>query len=252
MSLENNISEVIQKQLQGDLIEKVVAEQLEKCIKNAVDRLFGNWGDCTKIVEEKIKEVMVPQLEKYDYSKHIVKLDYVLTDILKATKIDNRKILENFKGFMLMEEVPKEIKVSDIYHRYMKYVADNVDTYGLEVVFDDGPSYEYVETEMEIEEEEGRSWSSFKYAKLFMECKKKDEEQEDLNVEVSLSRWNKDKENVWSISFSRQLDLTSLRYMDDFTIYLIKLAQNGTKVIVDTWSESDEVIPSKEPEPTYE
>ncbi|WP_410497141.1 hypothetical protein QTL86_10370 [Cellulosilyticum sp. ST5] len=40
-------------------------------------------------------------------------------------------------------------------------------------VFDDGPSYEYVETEMEIEQEEGRSWSSFKYAKLFMECKSK-------------------------------------------------------------------------------
>lgn len=41
------------------------------------------------------------------------------------------------------------------------------------VVFDDGQSYEYVETEMESEEEEGRSWSSFKYAKLFMECKSK-------------------------------------------------------------------------------
>ena len=48
MSLENNISEVIQKQLQGDLIEKVVAEQLEKCVRNAVDSLFGNWGDCEK------------------------------------------------------------------------------------------------------------------------------------------------------------------------------------------------------------
>ena len=101
---------------------------------------------------------------------------------------------------------------------------------------------------MESEEEEGRSCSSFKYAKLFMECKKQDEEQEDLNVEVGLSRWNKDKENVWSISFNRQLDLTSLRHMDDFTIYLIKLAQNGTNVIVDTWSESDEVTLTKEPE----
>ena len=81
MSLENNISEVIQKQLQGDLVEKIVGEQLEKCVRNAVDSLFGNWGDCTKIVEEKIKEVMVPQLEKYDYSEHIVKLDEVLTQI---------------------------------------------------------------------------------------------------------------------------------------------------------------------------
>ena len=248
MSLENNISEVIQKQLQGDLIEKVVAEQLEKCVRNAVDSLFGSWGDCKKIVEEKIKEVMVPQLSQYDYSKHILKLDHVLTEVLKATTLDNRKLLENFKEFMLMEEVPKEVKVSEIYDKYMKHVADNVDTDGLEVVFDDGPSYEYVETEMEIEEEEGRSWSSFKYAKLFMECKKQDEEQENLNVEVGLSRWNKDEENVWSISFSKQLDLTSLRHMDDFTIYLMKLAQNGTKVIVDTWSESDEVTPSKEPE----
>lgn len=251
MSLENNISKVIQEQLQGDLIEKVVAEQLEKCVKNAVDSLFGSWGECKKIVEKKIEEVMVPQLSQYDYSKHIVKLDDVLTEILKSTTLDNKKILENFKGFMLMENLPKEVKLSDIYDKYMEHVADHVDTDGLEVEYDDGPCYESVETQMELEEEEGRSWSSFKYAKLFLECRKQDEEQEDLNIEVSLSRWEIDKENAWSISFNRQLDLTSLRYIDDFTIYLLKLAQSGTKIIVDTWSERDEVTPTKEPEANY-
>lgn len=251
MSLENNISKVIQEQLQGDLIERVIAEQLEACVRKSVDSLFGGWGDCKEIIEKKIKSVMVPQLERYDYSKHIVKLDGLLTEILKETTLDNKKILKNFKQFMGTEEIPKTIKVSDLYEKYMKYVADNVDTDGLDVEYYDGPTYEDVETELEIEEEEGRSWSSFKSAKLFMECTKKDENQDEFNIELSLSRWEKDEKDTWSIDYNRQLNLTSLRYMDEFSIYILKLAQNGTKLVIDTWAERDEVTPAKEPEMNY-
>lgn len=252
MSLENNISKVIQEQLQGDIIEKVVAEELDKCIRNAVDKLFGGWGDCTKIIGNKIKEVMVPQLENYDYSKHIVKLDSVLTEILNNTTLDNNKILKNFKEFMSTDDVPKEVKISDIYEKYMQHVAKNVDTDGLEVVYDDEPSYEYVETMMEVEEEEGRDWSSFKWAKAFFECRKKDKEQEEFNIEIGLSRYKNDKDDTWDLSFRREIELSSLKNIDDFTLYLIKLCQNRTKVILDTYDEEDEVTPEKEPEVTYE
>lgn len=252
MSLEKNISEVIQKQLQGDIIERVVAEQLEKCVSNAVNELFKSWGACTKIIEEKLKSVMVPQLEAYDYSQHIIKLDTVLTEILKNTTIDNKKLLKNFKEFITEDDTPKVVKMSEIFNKYKKYVANNVDTDGLDIDYDDGVCYSPVETMLEVEEEQGRDWSSFKYGKIFLECRKNDEDQDSLNVEIGISRWKEDKEDVWSLHIDKQLDLTSLRYIDDFSIYLIKLMQAGTKIEMDTYEDSDDVTPNKEPEPTYE
>lgn len=245
MSLENNISKVIQEQLQGDLIERVIAEQLETCVRKSVDSLFGNWGDCKEIIEEKIKSVMVPQLERYDYSKHIVKLDYVLTEILKDTTLDNKKILKNFKAFMCSEDIPKEIKMSEIFNKYMEHVEKHVDTDGLEVSYDDGVSYEYVEVKFEVEESEGRSWSSFSDAKVFFEC----EDDKQMNFEFRLSKYNKD--DYWTLSINEALNLSSLRILDEFTIFMMKLYQNCTHIIIDEDYDTADVKPEAEPEASW-
>lgn len=245
MSLENNISTIIQEQMQGDLVERVVREQLEKCISNAVDRLFGSWGDCTKIVEEKLKEVLMPQLEKYNYSEHIIKLDAVLTEILKTTTLDNKKILGNFKEFMCSEEVPKEIEMSKIFNKYMQHVAKNVETDGLDVNYDDGVSYEYVEVKFEVEEEEGRSWSSFTGAKAYFEC----EHDKNMNFEIRLSKYKDDK--YWTLSMNEDFNLSSLRRLDEFTIFLMKLSQNYTHIIIDTDYDTEDVRPEAEPEASW-
>ena len=101
MNLENSIKDVISKKLEDGSIEKLVEEQLEKGVSNALSSLFSGYGDVTKVIEKQVKSVMIPYLSQYDYSNYIVKLDSILVDVLKASSLENKKMLENFKDLML-------------------------------------------------------------------------------------------------------------------------------------------------------
>lgn len=91
MNLEDSIKNTIEKKLEDGTVEKLIAEQFENGIANALDSLFRSYGDVTKIIEKKVKEVMVPYLESYDYSDYILKLDSVLVDVLQNTAMENKK-----------------------------------------------------------------------------------------------------------------------------------------------------------------
>lgn len=240
MSLENNISKVIQEQLQGDLIERVIAEQLEICVRKSVDSLFGNWGDCKKIVEEKIKEVMIPQLEKYDYSEHIVKLDSVLTDILKATTVDNRKIIESFKDFYL-EEMPKAITVTDMFNKYKKYVEENVETDGLEIDYDDEVTYEHVEVSVEVEED-SRSWSVHKNATIHFEC------EHDKSMNFTVHTLKNSNDESYFITDDLEARFKSLKRANSFEIFLLRMRSEYTHITLDVMDDCDSVCPEARPE----
>lgn len=240
MSLENNISKVIQEQLQGDLIERVIAEQLEKCVRNSVDSLFGSWGDCKEIIEEKIKGVMIPQLESYDYSKHIVKLDTVLTDILKATTVDNKKIIESFKGFYL-DEMPKAITITEMFDKYKKHVEENVETDGLEVDYDDEPTYESVEVTVEVEED-SRSYGGYKSATIYFEC------EHDESMNFSIHTQKNPRDDYYFITDDLAARFTSLRKAKTFELFLLRMRNEYTHIKLDTMDDCDSVCPEARPE----
>lgn len=246
MSIEDAIKDVITAKIEEGMIERLVAENLEKGVNESLKKLLGSYGDVTKVIEEKIKDVMVKQLSSYDYSKYIVRLDSVLTEILKRTSLDNKKILENFKDLMVDHDIPKIVKLSDIFEQWKLHVAKNVDTSKLEVNYDDGVSYEMVEVTMEVEHEEKRSWSSsrFEYAKVIFECEK----DEDLNFEIRLSKFMK---YPWSLSLEIDDSIRSLRYLDDLKIYLLRLKQADARIEIDKEDLSDEVEPEKEPEASF-
>ncbi|WP_094607224.1 hypothetical protein SPSIL_057660 [Sporomusa silvacetica DSM 10669] len=246
--LENSIKDVIGKKLEDGTIEKLVAEQLEKGVLNALDSLFRSYGDVTKVIEDKIKSVMVPYLEEYDYSEYIVKLDSVLLDVLKNCALDNKKMLTNSKELMLPED-RKTIKASELFDIWCKYVAKEVDTTDLEIDYDDGPTYEPVTVRLDVDYNNERSWSLFEHANLILEC----EHDEEMNFAIPISHYKNDKkENQWSISSDQVKDISSLRHINDFRILLMRLDQAGTKLIMDTDSECDDITPEKEPEATYE
>lgn len=244
MNIENEIKDVITKKLEEGIIEKLVAENLEKSINKSLENLLGSYGDITKVIEEKIKGVMIEQLSSYDYSKYIVKLDYILTEILKNTALDNKKILENFKELMTDKEIPRIVKASDIFEEYKKYVAENVDTYGLEVNTDDTPTYDDVDVTMEVEYEDERSWSSAKYAKIILECGHDDK----LNYEIRISKF---REYPWRFNNNFDFSIESLRHLDTFKIYLLQLYQRSIEIKVDTNYEDDCVTPEAEPEASF-
>lgn len=247
MTIENSIKDVISTKLEDGTIEKLIGEQLEKGVINALDSLFRSYGDVTKVIEEKVKSVMVPYLEQYDYSKYIVKLDSVLVDVLKSASLENKKLLTNFKDLMQVEEKMKSIKLSELYEKWMDYVAKNVKTDDLEVQYDDGVSYESVDVRFEVDYNESRKWGSFEYAVLTFEC----EHDEEMNFTISLSKYNKGSDKGWDIRYDQEHNLKSLRHINEFEILLMKLSQNYTTLIIDEDSGSDDVRPEAEPEATF-
>jgi hypothetical protein len=239
-NLENNVKNVIEQQLNNGLVEKLVAENLEKGINKALEDLFCSYGDITSLIKGKIKSVLIGQLEKYDYSEYVVKLDHVLGEILKNTTLDNRKILGNFKDLM-SEDLPKKIKITDIVDKYRDYVSKNIDTSSLEVCEDDGPSYHDANVSFEIEEIEARSYSYFTRASMFLEC----DEDESLNIEISLSKHKSD--DYWTISYDKTCEIQSLRRLNEFQIYLLKITKNLSEVEIDKWEGREEVEIEEEP-----
>ena len=191
MNLENSIKDVISNKLADGTIEKLVSEQLEKGVTNALENLFKSYGDVTKIIEGKIKSVMVPYLENYDYSEYLSKLDSVLVDVLKSSALDNKKLLENFKDLMTNEEMPKSIKISDIFNEWKKYAAKEVDTSELD---DDCGEYQNLEVRMSCEEVSS-SWSTDKKYMVTFEC----EQDEKLNFEFEISRWNESRRETFDL-----------------------------------------------------
>lgn len=248
MNLESNIKDTISKKLEEGIVEKLVEEQLEKGIVNALSSLFGSYGDVTRVIEEKVKAVMIPHLEKYDYSKYLVKLDSVLVDVLKNSSLDNNKLLSNFKELITDKEIKKTIKVSELFDKWTEFVAENVETDGLDIDYDDGISYKPVGVTLEIEYDNDRDWSSFQYATMVFEC----EYDEDMNFAIRLSRWNKNEEKIWDMNYDTKHEIKSLRYLKAFEIFLMKLNQVGTKIEIDIDFEEHEVTPEKKPEASFE
>ena len=84
----------------------------------------------------------------------------------------------------------------------------------------------------------------FEYKKIILTC----EEDEDLNIELNLTRYRNDKYFTLNLR-SDFVNINSLRYVDSFTIYLLKLDRAFTKIHIDEEDIEDYIRPEKEPEP---
>lgn len=233
MNLENSIKDCIANKLEDGTVEKLVSEQLEKGVINALDNLFRSYGDVTKVIEEKVKSVMIPYLESYDYSQYLAKLDSVLVEVLKNSALDNKKLLENFKDLMTNEEMSRSIKMSDIFKEWKKYASKEVDTSELE---EDCGEYEYLEVRMSCEDISS-SWSDYEKYIVVFEC----EQDEKLNFDFEISRWKKSNNKTYDLHYYDTHNLESLRYLKSFEIYMMKVKQAFCGIELDIESDSDEV-----------
>lgn len=249
MNLENSIKDVISKKMQDGTVEKIVEKELVNGVTNAVGNLFRSYGDLTKIIEEKVKSVMIPYLETYDYSEYIIKLDSVLVEVLKSSALENKRLLENFKELMTEEEPDKTIKLSDIFESWKKQVAKEIETDDLNIDCDsDEPTYENVEVSFEVIIDESPSWSSIERATVVFEC----EHDEKVNAEFRIIRSKDVDGEAWTITYDHPIyNINSLRHLNEFDILLMKIRQNFTKIILDDKFGEDVVTPEAMPELSY-
>lgn len=244
MTLENAIKSVLEQKMTDGTIEKLVAEKFEQGIGSALDNMFRSYGDITKVIEEKLKDVMVPYIEKHDFNRYLVKLDMVLTELSNSAILENKKMLDNFKT--LMEPAPEKIKASELFEKWMEYAAETIETDGLEVEFDDEPSYEYSDVSFEFEQNEKRSWSSFEYGELIFES----EHDEELNISIPVSKWN--REDYWTIGSLKSIEIKSLRNANEFQVFLHALSQGYTRIYIDTTYETESITPNAKPEASWD
>lgn len=240
MTLENAIRDVLNEKLTDGTVEKLVAKNIEQGINSALQDMFRSYGDMTKVIENKLKEVMVPYIENHDFSQYLVKLDSVLLELTQSAIPENKVMLENFK--VLLTPAPKTITASELFSKWIDYAAKNIETDGLDIVWDDDPTYESTEVTMEFERFEKRSYSIYDYGQLIFES----DHDEKLNIVIPLSKWERNSE--WEIDKLEPIELKSLRYADEFQVFLHSLKQADTKIIIDTESDGDYVVPEEEPE----
>lgn len=246
--MKEELLKIAQESLASEEVEEIVKKKFEKAVSDAIESAF-RWGDAKKALEEKITEVMVPYIKNYDFSAYLPKLDTVLTEIVNSDFcIGNKRILENFKGLMTKPEA-KEIKLTDLFETWIKQCDKDIDTDGLEICYDDNPSYCSAECEMRFEKEDKPSWSSFQRAVIIFECK----HDEKLNVEIPISKWirNNGKEEPYTLTAFSDIPISSLRNLDGFQLLLLRLARAGTAIIIDKEYEENEIYPEKEPEASF-
>ena len=246
--MKEELLQIAQESLSSDEVTEIVKEKFMKALGSAIEDAF-RWGDAKHAIENKVKEVMVPYIEQYDFSEYLPKLDSVLTEIVNSDFcIGNKKILENFDKLMLEPE-QKEIKLTDLFKAWVKQCEKDIDTDGLDIDYDDGVSYQSVDCEMRFELEDKPSWSSRQRAVITFE----NEHDEKLNVEIPVSKWiwNNGKEEPYTLSVYKDLMISSLRGLSEFDVLLLRLSRAGTAIIIDKESYYDYIQPEAEPEASF-
>lgn len=246
--MKEELLKIAQGVLTEEEVQEIVKEKFKEAFKNAVGEAF-RWGDAERAIKNKITEVMVPYIEKYDFTDFLPKLDAVLAEIVNSDScMAEKRILENFKGLMLEPE-QKEIKVTDLFRAWIKQCNKKIDVDGLEVCYDDGVHYESVDCEMQFEEEDKPTWSCFQHGKIIFE----NDHDESLNIEIPVSKYIKGygKEEQYEISLSSDIKISSLRRLSDFEVLLLRLERAGTAIVIDEEWDSSYIEPEKEPEATF-
>lgn len=246
--MKEEILRIANDVLSEDEVNEIIKDKFKKAISDAFDSAF-RWGDAKNAIEKKIKEVMVPYIESYDFSKFLPKLDTVLTEIINSDNcMADKKILENFQSLMVEPE-QKEVKVTDLFEQWIKWCEKDIETNGLEIDYDDGVSYQSVDCEMRVEEQDKPSWSDFQRAIIVFE----NEQDEKLNVEISISKWLNSTINngEYTLDTSNDIMISSLRRLNDFQVLLLKLQRAGTKIIINKEYDDSYIQPEAEPEASF-
>ena len=242
-TFEERIAKAVADKLNDGTVEELVSNAVTKALKSSIEEQFGWNGDARKIIDEKVKEVMTPAIERVNLDKYTVKLDAVLAEIINSTNlVDNKEILGNFKS--LMTEPDKDaISLEDVFEKYKEYVSKNVDTSDLEVYTDDELRYQNVTAEVDVNIRDNIFGGRF--CDLVFKC----EEDEKLTKVIHLYE---SKSNRFCITrFESELDINSLRYVDEFDIFMMRLDRAFCDITDIMEMHDDEVEVEAEPQASW-
>lgn len=246
MTLEKEIKSVIEKKLKDGTIEELVEKHFIKGVEEALDNLFRRYGDVTKMIEGKLKDLMISHIEKFDFHGQLVKLDEVLKTIAVHSSGEQKKLLDNFQEYMIpLNE--QDLSAAKVFEKYKEYVSHNVETDDLEVITEESIYYENVDVSFALEKDESRSSFSMERGALIFSC----DQDESMNEVIPVSRWSFMKEGEYDIDYPPLESIGSLRTINDFQLFVLKMKNAGVSLHMDIDGDYDDVEVEKEPEPSY-
>ncbi len=244
-TFEQKIANAVNEKLNDGTVERLVEKYIEKGVSDALSNVFSYGGEGKKLLEKKFNEIIIPVIERHDFNRYLIKLDAVLTEIVEMTSLsDNKEILENFGELMRQPEI-KEINLSEVFKHYCKHVEKNVSTDDLEACCDDGePYYECVTAQMEVEHREKMFRSDYDDCIVKFTC----DEDAGLNCQIKLfKRTDSDKWRM--LGNDSGIDISSLRDLSDFQIFLMTLKRAFVKIVMDKEDDyEDSIEPEEKPE----
>lgn len=257
-NINEMITDALNNAIENGVAQKIIEENVQKLISETIKSMFSYGSEAKKEIEKKLNDIMVPAIKAYDFSKYVDSMDMALTSLVNSPSIvANNCILDNFKTIMKTPGNPESVTLSDLLKTYGKYVAENIDTCGRDINYDDGePTYVNATCEAFIDDTKSpyNSNDSYESRIVTLHTENEDEYHESMNYEIRIYRWNWEKEDTYHIT--TLVDPKSLRGMSSFEAYLYSLMVNKVPFV---WNEVEdgcyeeiEVTPEKMPEPTYE
>ncbi len=242
-TFEERIAKAVTDKLNDGTVEELVSDAVTKALKSSIEEQLSWRGDARNVIDEKVKEVMTPAIERVSLDDYVVKLDAVLTEIINSTNlVDNKEILGNFKN--LMTEPDKDvISLKDVFEKYKEYVSKNVDTSKLEICTDDTPSYQNVEVRVSADIRDNIFGGSF--CDLVFKC----EEDEKLTKEIHLYESEGNRFSIMRLK--SELDINSLRCVDEFDILMMRLDRAFCDITDIMEMRDDDVEVEAEPEASW-
>lgn len=235
-TIESVIESSLQEMLDGGIIKKSIEEKFKVAVDKAVSEALTSYGGVSRKIEDGIKEVMFPVIERHDFSQYVLKLDLILSEFATEALGDNALMAENLKE-LLTEKAPGKITTSELFKKYCEFVAANHSTDDLEVDTDDEPCY-YAEATMEVELDHNRDWDFYQDATIIFECPK------DKSMNKKLYMYKRSNEKEWKIYRlpDDKIDIRSIKNISKFDLFVLSLNQAFSKVTIDLEDDCDDCI----------
>lgn len=249
MEEQNTFSEELLRITRGLLedgeIEQALHDKLLKGFNEAFDSCM-RWGEVNKAIESRMKEVLVPFIEKYDMNRYVVKLDEILSQLIEQSPLgDNKRVLENFSRIVKTPDA-RSVTLDEVFEEYCRHVESDIDTEGMEIDYDDEPTYCAVEAVAEIGDVEKRRWD---YGADRAELTFRVDDYDGLAYKVELEKYS------WSDGYYMRFELkpsiVGLATMNGFEAYLSALCRRGIVLLADEKRLEESVTPEDRPEASF-
>lgn len=230
--MQELLNKIYQEKLDDGTIEKIISDELEESVRESIRSVLGGYNSkFRKEIEKKLESIIDDVLEHSDFQKYIDKLTYLVNKGIPDSKLS---CIDDFEeaiksAFGKKEKIPSEITVEDLFAHYTHFVEahppyeSDVDDLIKE---DAGDKWLDIECGVNYKEEYGESATLTFWAKIpDADDADVSDWQNDVRVNVHLY---KGKISSWQLDFK----VRELRFMGEFKMMLIRLANADTKIIV--------------------